>query len=60
MKYYGGVRVVKGISAYVLVVIWITMLTIQSEIRQLLKKFWVDFDFLKFQDTSVMIQRISN
>ena len=39
-----GPWVVKGMSVYILVMIRITMLTAQSEIRPLINKLGVDFD----------------
>ena len=42
MKFYGWV--LGGTSVYILLTIWITMLTVQSEIRPLLNKLWADFD----------------
>ena len=38
LKFMEGSRVVKGISDHIFIVIWITMLTVQSEIQPLLKK----------------------
>ena len=39
-----GFGVVKETCNYILVAIWITRLTVQSEIRPLLSKLWADFD----------------
>ena len=43
-QFYGGSGVVKGTSEYIVVLIWITMLTAQLKIWSLLNRLWTDVD----------------